>query len=168
MLAIILKTKVAVEVSVRIMDAFVSMRHYFNNNEYRLSNIETKIIEHDNDIRLLQESFDKFAGKKKTTDIYLDGQIYDAYFKILDIFSKAKNSLIIIDNYADNTLLDIVRRLSIDVTLITKKNNLLTMQDIDKYNKQYHNLDVIFNNAFHDRYFILDNSIVYHCGASIN
>ena len=84
-----------------------------------------------------------------------------------DIFKNATKRLIIIDTYADNTLLDIVKRLNIQVIIITKKDNLLTYQDIKKYNKQYHNLKVIYNNTFHDRYFIVDDDI-YHCGASIN
>ena len=54
------------------------------------------------------------------------------------------------------------------MTIITKPNNLLTMQDIAKYNGQYNNLTVKYDNTFHDRYFILDDKIVYHCGASIN
>ena len=168
MLATVLRTKVAEEVSIRIMDAFVAMRHYIGNNEYRLSNIETKMIEHDNSIKLLQESFNKLSEKRKVNEIYFNGQIYDAYSKILDIFRSTKNELVIVDSYADNTLLDIIRRLDIKVIIITKPNNLLTKQDISKYNKQYHNLKVIYNNIFHDRYFIIDNKILYHCGASIN
>ena len=70
--------------------------------------------------------------------------------------------------YADNTLLDIIKRLSVEVIIITKKDNLLTNQDIIRYSKQYHNLKGIYNNIFHDRYFILDNNEIYHCGASIN
>lgn len=168
MLSAVLRTEVAEEVSIRIMDAFVAMRHYIGNNEYRLSNVESKIIEHDQDIKLLQDSFKKFDEKKKNTDIYFDGQIFDAYFKIYEIFSTAKNEIIIIDGYADNTILDIIKRLDVNATIITKSNNLLTKQDIDKYNMQYHNLSVIYNNTFHDRYFILDKIQVYHCGASIN
>ena len=76
--------------------------------------------------------------------------------------------LIIIDAYADNTLLDVIKRLSIDVIIIVKKDNLLTNQDIERYNKQYHNLRVIFDNSFHDRYFIIDGKMIYHCGSSIN
>ena len=60
------------------------------------------------------------------------------------------------------------KRLSINVIIITKSNNLLTKQDIERYNKQYNNLTVKYDNTFHDRYFILDDSIVYHCGTSIN
>ena len=168
MLASILRTNVAEEVSIRIMDAFVAMRHYIGNSEYRLSNIESKVIEHDKNIKLLQESFNKFEEKKKINDIYFNGQIYDAYYKILEIFKDANKELIIIDSYADNTLLDIIKRLKISVIIITKPNNLLTKQDIEKYNKQYKNLKVIFDNTFHDRYFILDKKKIYHCGASIN
>ena len=78
------------------------------------------------------------------------------------------NKLIIVDSYADNTLLDIVKRLNVEVVIITKKNNLLTKQDLFKYNKQYHNLSVCYSDKFHDRYFVIDNEIVYHCGTSIN
>ena len=167
MLATVLKTKVASQVSVAIMRAFVAMRHYIGNTEYRISNIESKIIEHDRNIKLLQESFDKFEEKKKVNEIYFNGQIFDAYSKIYDILSDASNRVIVIDSYADITILDIVKRLKVDVALITKYNNLLTKQDIIKYNKQYHNLNVFYTNDFHDRYFIVDND-VYHCGASVN
>ncbi len=81
---------------------------------------------------------------------------------------RTSNAIKIIDGYADNTILDIIKRLNVKVTIITKSNNLLTNQDISKYNKQYNNLTVKFNNTFHDRYFILDNDVIYHCGASIN
>ena len=168
MLATILKSKIAVQVSIQIMDAFVAIRHYINNSEYRLSNVETKLIEHDNSISLLQKSFDKFREKSKINEIYFNGQIFDAYSKILEIFKKASKELIIIDGYADNTLLDIIKRLKVKVIIITKSSNYLTKQDVFMYNKQYHNLNVVYDNNFHDRYFILDKSIVYHCGASIN
>ena len=168
MLATVVKTKVAADMSVRIMRAFVVMRHYIKNNNYRLTNIETKVIEHDLEIKLLQEAFDKLEEKGIKNKIYFNGEIYDAYSNILNIFKEANNSLVIIDSYADNTILDIVKRLKIKVILITKKDNLLTKQDIEKYNKQYNNLSVIYNNTFHDRYFIIDNKVVYHCGASIN
>ena len=150
------------------MDAFVALRHYISDNLLEQKYINNQVFKNTEDIKLLQESFKKFEEKRKDNEIYFNGQIYDAYSKIFDIFKTATKSLIIIDAYADNTILDIIKRLNINVTIITKANNHLTKQNIDKYNKQYHNLKVIFNNTFHDRYFILDNSIVYHCGASIN
>ena len=168
MLATILRTKVAEEVSIRIMDAFVAMKKYIGTNENRLSNVETKMLEHDKNIKLLQESFDKLSEKKKASEIYFNGQIFDAYSRIINIFKEAKKELIIIDMYADINILEIIKKLNIKVTIITKKNNLLTEKDIEIYNKQYNNLKVIFNNTYHDRYFIIDDKTVYHCGTSIN
>ena len=175
MLAAVLRTKVAANMSVKIMRAFVIMKKYISNNLIEQKLINNIVLENqekisiiEKDIKLLQELFDKLESKRKYTGIYFNGQVFDAYSNVLNIFSKAKRKLIIIDGYADNTILDIVKRLKIKVILITKKNNLLTNQDIDKYNKQYNNLTVIYDNTFHDRYFILDDEIVYHCGASIN
>ena len=168
MLATVLKTKVAIETSIQIMDAFVAMRKYISTNLLEQNYINNMLLEHEYKIKLLQDSFQKIEEKKKVNEIYFNGQIYDAYSKIQEIFKSANKSLVIIDAYADNTILDIIKRLNINVTIITKPNNLLTSQDIEKYNKQYNNLTVIFDNTFHDRYFILDDEIIYHCGASIN
>ena len=168
MLATVLKTKVATEISIQIMDAFVAMRKYISNNLLEQKHINNMVLEHDCQIKLLQDSFKKIEEKKKVNEIYFNGQIYDAYSKIQEIFNSGNKKIIIIDAYADNTILDIIKRLKIEVTIITKPNNLLTEQDIAKYNKQYNNLQVYYNNTFHDRYFILDDEIIYHCGASIN
>ena len=167
MLATILKTPIATEISIKIMDAFVAMRHYIGNNEYRLSNVETKLIEHDLEIKLLEETFNKFEEKKKINEIYFDGQIFDAYSKVLDIFKEAKNDIIIIDSYADNKLLDIIKKLKTKVVLITT-DKYINDEIISRYNEQYNNLKVIYDNTFHDRYFILDKNIIYHCGSSLN
>ena len=168
MLATVIKTAVAEEMSVRIMDAFVAMRHYIGDTSFRLSSIETKIIEHDNNIKLLQQSFDKFEQKQETNAIFFNGQIYDAYSKICEIFKEAKERLTIIDGYADRTTLNIIKTLKIPITIITSSKAPLSKQDVKKYNVQYNNLKVIRNDTFHDRYFILDDETVYHCGASIN
>ena len=168
MLATILKTDVATKVSIAIMDAFVAMRKYISSNLLEQKYINNMVFEHDSQIKLLQSTFNKLEEKKKVNEIYFDGQIYDAYSKIQEIFKEAKKEIIIIDGYADNTILDIIKRLKVNVTIVTKPNNLLTKQDVLKYNKQYHNLKVIYDNSFHDRYFILDGKTVYHCGASIN
>lgn len=168
MLATILRTKVAEEVSIKIMDAFVAMRKYISSNLIEQKYINNLVLEDHDKIKALELSFNKLEEKRKINEIYFDGQIYDAYYKIHEIFKSATKKLIVIDSYADNTLLDIIKRLNIEVIIITKPNNLLTKQDIEKYNKQYHNLKVIYNNTFHDRYFILDDEKVYHCGASIN
>jgi len=168
MLATVLRTDVASQISVAIMRAFVTMRKYISTNLLEQKYVNNLVMEHDYDIKLLKESFSKLEEKKKNNEIYYNGQIYDAYYKILEIFKSAKKKLIVIDSYADNNLLNIIKRLNIDVVVITRNNNLLTKDDTFKYNKQYNNLKVIYNNTFHDRYFILDNKYVYHCGASIN
>ena len=168
MLATVLKSKIATKVSIAIMDAFVAMRKYISTNLMKHQNLYNLVLDDHKRIDKLENTFKQFEEKKKTNEIYFDGQIYDAYSKILDIFKSAKKELVIIDSYADNTILDIIKRLNIKVIIITKKNNLLTNQDIAKYNKQYHNLTVKYDGTFHDRYFVLDNVTVYHCGASIN
>ena len=76
MLATIIKSKVAIQTSIRIMDAIVAMRHYIGDNELRLNNVETKLLEHDNSIKLLKESFDKLEDKKEIDDVYYAGKIY--------------------------------------------------------------------------------------------
>lgn len=168
MLATILKSKIAAETTIRIMDAFVEMKKFFLNDNLRLSNIETKVLDHDKNIKLLQESFYKLSEKRKANEIYFNGQMFDAYSRIINIFKEAKKELIIVDMYADIKILDIIKKLNTKVTIITKKNNLLSEEDIETYNKQYKNLKVIYNNTYHDRYFIIDNKTVYHCGTSIN
>ncbi len=168
MLATILKSKIATEVSIRIMDAFVAMKKYISTNLIEQKYYKNLILNHDSRINLLEESFSKLEEKKKTNEIYFNGQIYDAYSKVVDIFKSAKKELVIIDGYADKTILDYIKELSVEVTLIVKENSLLHELDIEKYNLQYHNLKVIYDNTFHDRYFILDKEIIYHCGTSLN
>ena len=167
-LANVLHSHIAISMSKKIIRAFVMMRHYISSNLIEQKYINDLVLEDHNKIKKLESTFHKFEEKRKVNEIYFNGQIYDAYSKIQDIFKTATKKIIIIDSYTDNTLLDIVKRLNIEVIVITKKDNLLTHQDITKYNKQYHNLRVIFNNSFHDRYFSIDGKDVYHCGASIN
>lgn len=168
MLATVLRTKVAEEVSIRIMDAFVELRKYISSNLIEQKYINDLVLEDHVKIKTLEDSFKKIEEKRKVNEIYFNGQIFDAYNKILEIFKMATKTLIIVDAYADNTILDIIKKLTVDVIIITKPNNLLTKQDIERYNNQYHNLNVYYDNTFHDRYFILDNKKIYHCGASIN
>ena len=168
MLATVIRTKIAAQTSVNIMRAFVAMRKYISSNLIEQKYINNIVLEDHDKIVNLEESFKKFEEKKKSNEIYFAGQIYDAYSKILEIFISAKEELIVIDSYADSKLLDIVRRLKVNVVIIAKEDNLLNKQDIDSYNEQYDNLKVVYDNTFHDRYFIIDKCIIYHCGSSIN
>lgn len=157
MLSAVLRTEVAEDISVSIMDAFVSMRYYISNNILEQKYINDMVLKHDYAIRLLKNTFSSFDKKENT--IFFDGEIYDSYSKIVDIFKLAKDNLIIIDSYSDKTFLDMISNLKINVTLITKNNKTLKKLDIDKYQKQYNNLKIIYNDTFHDRYFIIDKKI---------
>ena len=166
MLATILHTKVATQVTISIMDAFVKMRHFISENKdvfKSLNNINNKLLDHDNKIN---EIFDKFDNKDN--HIFLEDTLFDSYVDILDILKKAKKELIIIDNYADINTLNLIKKLNIKVLIISNNKKYLTDIDIDKYNKEYNNLKVIFNNSFHDRYIIIDNTDIYFLGSSIN
>ena len=168
MLATVLHTKVAAEVSVDIMRAFVLMRKTLNSLisydkkfyliENKLLNIDTKLIEHDSK---LNEIFDNF--KEKRNHIFFEGQIYDAYSLLLSIFDRAKEELIIIDNYANYRVLDLVSKLNVKVIIVSKN---MSEELINKYNKQYHNLEIIKNDSFHDRFIIIDKKELYISGSS--
>ena len=168
MLSAVIKSDIAINTSIRIINAFVSMRKYISTNLIEQKYLNNQVIKNTEDIKLLQESFKKFEEKKLVNEIYFNGQIYDSYSKIIDIMKEAKKKLIIIDSYADKTVLDMIRKITTKVILITRKNNALNELDISKYQKQYHNLKIINDNTFHDRYIVLDNTTVYHLGTSIN
>ena len=160
MLAGILKSEIAIKTSLRIVEAFVNLKKYVNNYEIRISNLETKYIEHDNKIDKLFEALDK---KEKQSHIFFEGQIYDAYSLLVDILKEAEEAIIIIDNYIDKQILDIISFLDKEIILITNKYN---NKDIEKYKEQYNNLNIKINNNFHDRFIIIDKKILYHSGAS--
>ena len=165
MLSAVLKTNVASQVSVHIMRAFVAMKKYIATNNFsnRISNLETKTIEHDNEIKLLQESFNKLSSKEVNNHIFYEGQIYDAYSLLINILNQSKREIIIIDNYASKELFDIIKDINKNITIITKNIDEIL---IKKYKKQYNNINIIKSDIFHDRFIIIDNEILYHSGAS--
>ena len=166
MLSTILKSKVAVETSIRIMDTFVKMRKIISSNLIEQKYINELVIKDNERINLLEESFSKLEEKEKINHIFYEGQIYDAYSLLINIFKEARKEIIIIDNYADKSILDMITNLNVKVTIVTRKFNLLKDLDIKKYNKQYHNLKVIYSDKFHDRFVIIDKKVLYHSGAS--
>ena len=166
MLATILHTPVAAEVSVNIMRTFVKMRKIISSNLIEQKYINELVIKDNERINLLEESFLKLEEKEKINHIFYEGQIYDAYSLLIDIFKEAKKEIIIIDNYADKSILDMITNLNVKVIIVTRKFNLLKDIDIKKYNRQYHNLKVIYSDKFHDRFIIIDKKVLYHSGAS--
>ena len=165
MLATILKSKTATEVSIRIMDTFVKMRHYINYNDQLLPRkyllLEEKV---DNNTKRIDELFDKFNPKVITKNsIFFQNDIYDAYSVLLEIFEIAKEEIIIIDNYIGKVLLDELRNINRKIIIISSNINDTLKK---KYSKQYDNVKFINNDSYHDRFIIIDRKRVFHCGAS--
>ena len=163
MLASVLHTNLAEEVSVRIMRSFVKMRRYIGNHEFRLSNVESKIIEHDNNIKLLQDSFDKLNEKQRINTVIFDGNFYDAYSILMDIFNESNKEIIIIDNYVGKELLDILKNIDKNIIILSKNIDEILKK---KYESQYSNVTFLNNDKFHDRFVLIDRCKLYSCGAS--
>lgn len=165
MLATVLKSKIATEVSIRIMDAFVSMRHFIIENKdiYKsLNNINNKLIEYDEKINYIFSKFDK------KEQLFLPGETYEAYTEIANIIKETKKEIIIIDGYADKTLLDYIKDINSKIILITSSKTRLSSLEVEKFNKQYNKLEIKKTNVFHDRYLIIDKNEIYHIGTSLN
>ena len=165
MLATILKSKTAIEVSIRIMDTFVKMRHYINYNKNVLPRrfllLEDKV---DENTKRIDELFDKFNPKVITKNsIFFQNDIYDSYSVLLEILNLSREEVIIIDNYIGKTLLDELRNINRKIIIISSNINDTLKK---KYLKQYNNIKFINNESYHDRFIIIDRKKVFHCGAS--
>ncbi|MDR0220759.1 MAG: ORF6N domain-containing protein [Lachnospiraceae bacterium] len=170
MLSGLLKNETAVHVSIGIMNAFVEMRQIIHANKdvfAKLMNIDTKLIEHD---QKFGEVFDLLrAPNAIKQSIFYKGQFYDAFKLVIDIFASAKASITVIDNYVDNTLLDMLahKQPHVSVTVITASTNRLSKQHLQKFEQQYGQIAVVASQVFHDRFVILDDKEVYAFGASL-
>ena len=171
MLAPLLKNKIAVQVSINIMDAFIEMKNFLRENGQileRLTKVEYKLLEHDEEFQKLYNQIQ--TNKELTQKIFFNGQIYDAYSLIIDLIQKANKKIVIIDNYVDKTILDMLikKKEKVEVVIITStNNNKIQNIDIKKFNTQYPILKLARKDFFHDRFIIIDNQELYHCGASI-
>ena len=170
MLSALLKSNTAISVSINIMKAFIEMRNFILNNAFifeRLTNVEYKLLEHDNKF---QEVFNQFQHTENVKQkVFFDGQVYDAFSMVIDLIKKAKSEIILIDNYVDIDTLNILSKKNdnINVEIYTKSNTKLTAKDINNFNLQYPKLEVKYTEIFHDRFLILDRKYIYHIGASI-
>ena len=171
MLSAVLRSDVAVKVSIEIMDAFVEMRRMLISNAslfHRLDNIELKQLQADQKIEQIFKALesDKLHSEK---GIFYNGQVFDAYAFVSDIVRSAKSSIILLDNYVDDTVLTLLgkRRENITATIYTKSISNQLRLDIQRYNSQYAPIEVeVFSDA-HDRFLIIDDTELYHIGASL-
>lgn len=161
MLSSVLHTEIAIRVSIQIINAFVAMRKYISSDLYKNNNI---LINHENRILKLEETFDKMQENNKINTIFYNGQIYDAYSILIDILNKAKEEIIIIDNYAGKKLLDILKNINKKILIISKNIDDIL---ISKYKEQYSNIEFRKLDIFHDRFIIIDRKNLYNLGSSL-
>ncbi len=170
MLAGLLKSEIAVNISIKIVNAFIEMRRLLNSNGQvfeRLTNVEYKLIEHE---KKFDTIFNQLQQEEKIKQkIFFEGQIWDSYSLIIDIFKKAYKKITIIDNYIDDSILKMLtkKNKNVEVVIITSEKSNIENIDIKKFNKEYPTLKVAKTNKYHDRFIIIDNKELYHCGASI-
>ena len=171
MLSAVLRSSIAVSVSIRVMDAFVAMRHYLTDNAMvfqRLDRIKLKQLEADEEFKNIFSQLEQ--PKPDKAIIFFKGQMWDATSCIEEIISRAEKSIILIDNYVDRKTLDLLSRKKAGIPVeihTTKKNCELTEKEISDFSNQYGPLIIRITDEFHDRFLILDNKELYHIGASI-
>lgn len=170
MLSGLLKNNIAIQVSINIMNAFVEMRKFISSNAQvfeRLTNVEYKLLEHDKKFDEVFDSLQKEENFKQK--VFFQGQIYDAYSLIIDIIKRAKSKITLIDNYIDDSILKMLTKKNkdVEVVILTSNKSNISSLDIQKFNQEYPILEISKTNKFHDRFILIDNKELYHCGASI-
>lgn len=176
MLSSVLKSQTAVEVNIRIMRAFIAMRRFIATNAQLFQRLET-IEYHQLEMKQHQEVTDRRIDevfKRLDTDIppmqgiFYDGQVFDAYRFVSDLIRKSKQSIVLIDNYVDDTVLTLLDKRSegVSATIYTQRVSSQFQLDVDRHNSQYPLIEIKRFNKAHDRFLLIDNE-VYHIGASI-
>jgi len=170
MLSAVLKSERAIEVSIKIIEAFVAMRRFIASNSLvfeRFERIEQRLSKHDDNFDKIFKAIEDKNIKPKQ-GIFFEGQIFDAYVFVNDLIKSAKRSIVLIDNYIDETTLTLFAKVpDIEVTIYTHTINKQLKLDYQKYQAQHDNITLkSFKNA-HDRFLIIDDNEVYHIGASL-
>ena len=174
MLSAVLRSDIAIQVSINIMNAFVEMRRFIANNALlfeRISNVELKQLEYQKKTdEKLERIFEYIADHEEANQkVFFDGQIYDAFSLLVSLIQKATKEITLIDSYVDVETLDLLskKKDNVNVTIYTLKRTKLSKTDVNHFNMQYPILDMKYTNIFHDRFLIFDRKIAYHIGASL-
>lgn len=174
MLASVLHSDIAINVSVGIMRAFVEMRRFIANNALlfeRISNVELKQLEYQKQTdEKLEQIFEYISEHEEASQkIFFDGQIYDAFSLIVSLIQKAEKEITLIDGYVDVGTLNLLAKKNegVSVTVYTHQRTRLSNIDVANFNAQYPALEVKYTSVFHDRFLILDGKTAYHIGASL-
>ena len=178
MLMTVLKGDLAVTQSKMLIRTFKEMKHFIQNNSHifaELDNIKNHLLESDlhhkeidKKIKELFSLMDKY-NIKETQGIFFQGQIFDAYAKFESFLAAAKKEIILIDNYVDLSILQRLakKKKGVNVTIYTDPKTKLTALDVQTFNVQYPTLTLNFTTKTHDRFLIIDNTTIYHIGASL-
>lgn len=174
MLSAVLRSDVAVEMSIRIMDAFVETRRFLANNAAlfeRIGQVELKQLEYQKSTeKRLDQVFAYLEGAPETTQkVFFDGQLFDAFSLLVELVQKAQRKIELIDSYVDVLTLNILAKKAtgVSVPVHTLPNTRLTQADIDALNSQYPTLTMRRISTFHDRFMIIDRPTGYHVGTSL-
>lgn len=167
----VLKSERAVQVSLQIIRAFVVMRKLLINNAgllQRIENVENKLTLNDANFERIFTALESNNITPKQ-DIFFNGQIYEAYSFVIKLIEKAQKSIMLIDNYVDNSVLDMLakKQINVAVTIVTQASTPLKPIDISKFNQQYPTILLNHTKEFHDRFLVIDNQELYHIGASL-
>ena len=170
MLSAILRSEVAVNVSIKIIRAFVEMRKLISQNIAlfeRFERIENRLTIHDKNFNLLFKALED-KNNIPVQNIFFDGQIYDAYSFVNDLIKLANSEIVLIDNYIDDTVFTLFSKYP-NINFIIYTNNISKQLklDFEKYSKQYKNIALKTFKSSHDRFLIIDKKDIYHLGASL-
>ncbi len=170
MLSAVLKSETAVKMSIQIIKAFVEMKKFISDNAaifQRLERVEIKQTETDKKIDKIFKALEDKSIKPKQ-GIFYDGQIFDAYEFVSGLIKNSKKSIVLIDNFIDETVLTLFsKNQNINVKIFTKNLTTQLKLDLNKYNAQYKSIELKKFNKVHDRFIIIDDKEVYHFGASL-
>lgn len=171
MLSAVLRSDIAIKVSIEIMKAFVEMRKMVVSNAalfHRLDKVEIKQIEADQKIEKIFKILEN-DNPQSENGVFYNGQVFDAYSFVSDIIRNAKHSIILIDNYVDDTVLTLLGKRNSNTTakIYTKNISKQLQLDLKRYNSQYPAIEISRFSDAHDRFLIIDHSELYHIGASL-
>lgn len=174
MLSAVLRSDVAIQVSINIMNAFIEMRRFISNNALlfeRISTVELRQLEYQKQTDEKLEQIFKYISEHEESNqkVFFDGQIYDAFSLLVSLIQKADKEVTLIDGYVDVGTLNLLskKKENVEVTVYTLKRTKQTKTDVENFNAQYPILEVKYTKVFHDRFLILDRGIAYHVGASL-
>ena len=170
MLSSVLRSPIAVSVSIRVMESFVKLRQFMMKNSYmfqRMDILEMRLAETESKVGSIMKMIDN-DKRIPQQGIFFDGQIYDAYSFVAELIRKATKRIVLIDNYIDDTVLTLLskRAAGVEATIYTGKISKQLQLDIDRHNAQYSPIEVRTFSKAHDRFLIIDDE-VYLIGASI-